>query len=159
MEKCEKHLSWGSAMLKHPLKTHRISQDPSIPKQCLPYLLYVGLHSQSSCFLHPLVRGLPGPGGGIHIAPLLPRASAKWPWGKQDQWRILLDLESFRQAFINLSFKTEAPFPLYIFYGETDEKTNSDCYKKRNTMIWGKFTWNMLSISQLAYLSCFCNSL
>lgn len=117
MEKCEKHLWWGSAMLK----TRRISQHPSIPKQCLLYLLYVRLQSQSSFLLQPFVWGVPGPGDGIHIAPLLPRGTVKWPRGKQDQWRILLDVESFWQAFINLSFKTAAPFPLYVFYGETDE--------------------------------------
>jgi len=64
-------------MLKHPPKTHRIPQDPSTPKQYLLYLCYVGVQSQSRFFLPPLARGLPGPGDGIHIAPLLPRASAK----------------------------------------------------------------------------------
>lgn len=49
----------------------------SIPKQCLLYLLYVRLQSQSSAFLHPLVWGLPGLGDGIHIALLLLRGSAK----------------------------------------------------------------------------------
>lgn len=64
-------------MLNHPLKTRRVSQDPSIPKQCLLYLLYVSLESQSSFFLHSLARGLPGQGDGIHIAPLLLRVNTK----------------------------------------------------------------------------------
>lgn len=93
----------------------------SVPKQCLLYLLCVRLHGQSSVFLH----SLRGDSLGWEMESTLPSYSswgcAKWSWGKQDQWRILLDLDSFWQAFINASFKTEAPLPLYTFYKEADE--------------------------------------
>lgn len=124
----------------------------SIPKQDL-------LTPESvQCLSSPLARVLPGLGDGIHIALLLLRGSAKWPWGKQHQWRILLDLDPFWQAFINVSFKTEALLPLYFIYILWGSRwtANSDCYKKRSSIIWGKFTWHLLSQLRPAIPTCLC---
>lgn len=121
MEKCEKHFDEAQPC------SNILSKHAGYPRtpQCLSSVSCTCSMLDSKVrpifFFTHVAWGLPGLGDGIHIAPLLPRASVKWPWGKEDQRRILLDVESFWQAFINLSFKTQAPFPSYVFYGETDE--------------------------------------
>lgn len=157
MEKCEEQLWWAQPCSNIPSKQEERGSELN-PQAGSPVLAVGQTPESVQCLSSPLARVLPGLGDGIHIALLLLRGSAKWPWGKQHQWRILLDLDPFWQAFINVSFKTEALLPLYFIYILWGSRwtANSDCYKKRSSIIWGKFTWHLLSQLRPAIPTCLC---
>lgn len=162
MEKCEEQLWWAQPCSNIPSKQEE--RDSELNPQAVSPVPAVGQTPVSPVSFFTPCMGSPWAGRWNPHCPLTSQGGCKVTLRETGSVKDFIGSGLFLTGLHKCVFKTEAPLPLYFIYILWGSRwmANSDCYKKRSSMIWSKFTWHLLSQLRPAiptWLCCFCNSL